>query len=103
MKLLYRLQDGEANILSNVCGDKIEIRQKYYEKYPFYWVIVAHVFSNLEYKPEYKDNFLYFFDLFDWKGEDPRGDMYKNCSAWLGLFDFVHPSFLYGNLDVIER
>ena len=57
----------------------------------------------MEYKPEYKDNFLYFFDLFDWNGKNEYGYFGDYCKSWLKLFDFVDPRFLYGNLDVIER
>ncbi len=105
LETLYR---QDVKIIIDECEDSVDARDFYYAHYPFYWTAIAHILSNLKYKPECKNNFLYFFDLFDWKREKVNVGGYgyfwqDNCHAWLRLFDFVDPGFLYGNLDVIER
>ena len=92
--------DIDFNIVFGNDKNKINNIKDYCEYYLVYWAVIAYILSNLEYKPEYKNNFLYFFDLFNWNMKSIDRSDYN---AWLKLFNFVDPVFLFGNLDVIER
>ena len=97
---LRNISRNDRDVVIKGCKNKIEFRDDYYARYIPYFVLIAHILSNLEYKPEYKDNFLYFLDPFN---ENMENMEVCDYCAWVQLFDFVDPSFLYGNLDVIER
>ena len=93
-------QFGKLAEIINGSENKDRFMDYYYECNKPRWWIIANILFTMKYEPKRKNQFCYFFDLFVFKQKTRYG---SECNAWLSLFNFADSSFLYGNLDVIER